>query len=470
MELNNINDFEDNYNSSQAIQWYTRPIFVYKLINKALRTDDIKQLYIFRFFLSDICLNLRQLQERTPLESHPKLYRGTRLPCYDLMEIFHKCGHLISLNGFLSTSKNIEVAHMFAGTHEAKNVQRQNDTEIMRSVLFEIEIDYNVAKEDLPICADITDLSHIQEEEEILFDFATVFEVCSVTTDSEEEEYWSDTTALWRIQLKTTDRGNKLVHDYIELNRLETAESNNIIVFGQLLADMGLYNYSRRHFRYLLNNYSQSQLEELNLDKGLILFHIGRSYELLCKIPEAENYSKQALNLQMNSQSPTSRKNLARILNNMGSLFQSRNMLKEALKYYGRAMKLLKYKTTTQNIVRAQILNNIGNVYQVKHMNKRALKYYFRALAIQEEILPAGHQHIARCLNNISNVYKDRNDLERSMLFKTRAQNMRQMILRPDHPEYLFSEASRNIVFNTPKDNYRNPAFYPMLSDVRYMT
>lgn len=48
-ELERINQFERTYRCEDAIQWYTKNSFVYRLINKALRTKDIEQLYIIRY-------------------------------------------------------------------------------------------------------------------------------------------------------------------------------------------------------------------------------------------------------------------------------------------------------------------------------------------------------------------------------------------------------------------------------------
>jgi hypothetical protein len=38
----------------QAIQWYTAEYFLYKLLNKAIRTEGIELLYAFRFYLIDL--------------------------------------------------------------------------------------------------------------------------------------------------------------------------------------------------------------------------------------------------------------------------------------------------------------------------------------------------------------------------------------------------------------------------------
>ena len=57
-ELERIDEFERLYISEGTIQWYTRNSFVYRFIIIALRTKDVEQLNIFRYFIQDLCLVL----------------------------------------------------------------------------------------------------------------------------------------------------------------------------------------------------------------------------------------------------------------------------------------------------------------------------------------------------------------------------------------------------------------------------
>lgn len=58
-ELQRINEFERCYKCEDAINWYTKNSFVYHLINKVLRTENIEQLYLFRYFIQDLCAAFR---------------------------------------------------------------------------------------------------------------------------------------------------------------------------------------------------------------------------------------------------------------------------------------------------------------------------------------------------------------------------------------------------------------------------
>ena len=65
-----IIDFERSYTPTDAINWYTRTSFVFKVINKALRTRNIVIIYKFRSLIQDIYKQLREIQEgQLPLTS-----------------------------------------------------------------------------------------------------------------------------------------------------------------------------------------------------------------------------------------------------------------------------------------------------------------------------------------------------------------------------------------------------------------
>ncbi|CAF1102329.1 unnamed protein product [Didymodactylos carnosus] len=48
LELTRIEEFRRTYNADMAISWYTRDTFIYRMVNQALRTENIDALYLFR--------------------------------------------------------------------------------------------------------------------------------------------------------------------------------------------------------------------------------------------------------------------------------------------------------------------------------------------------------------------------------------------------------------------------------------
>lgn len=49
-EYKQITEFTESYKLDKSIYWYTKNSFLYKIVNKALRTEDIGQLHISFFY------------------------------------------------------------------------------------------------------------------------------------------------------------------------------------------------------------------------------------------------------------------------------------------------------------------------------------------------------------------------------------------------------------------------------------
>ena len=165
-ELTNVDDFERNYKASDAIVWYTKDCFLYRLVNKALRTEDVEALYDFRFYILDLSKELeksfndiKQNEQSNVL----RLYRGFKTSMEEVMSLKNNIGNLISSNGYLSTSRNRQVAYTFA----KKPTNRPN----VQKVFVEYYVDLSSIK--TVIFADIAQFSKFPDEAEVLFDLGT---------------------------------------------------------------------------------------------------------------------------------------------------------------------------------------------------------------------------------------------------------------------------------------------------------
>ena len=56
-----IDEFEATYDPSNAIYWYTRDTFLYKMVNMALRTENIAVVWRLRFYIQDLYEQLKRL-------------------------------------------------------------------------------------------------------------------------------------------------------------------------------------------------------------------------------------------------------------------------------------------------------------------------------------------------------------------------------------------------------------------------
>jgi len=103
--LKEINDFNMNYRSENAILWYTSLHFTYKLLNKGLRTENLDLLTPFLFFIFDMKKCLAREHHSSPDKETNILYRGIKMLFEDFEKLKQMKGELISMNGFVSTSR-----------------------------------------------------------------------------------------------------------------------------------------------------------------------------------------------------------------------------------------------------------------------------------------------------------------------------------------------------------------------------
>ncbi|CAF1394223.1 unnamed protein product, partial [Rotaria sordida] len=127
-ELSLLNEFEKFYSLEQALWWYTREEFLYRLINKALCVLNIDLLFLCRFFIRDIQQQLEQQQ------------------CLSFLYLY-RCQ--------LMTKEEIQLLQNSIGVKPFAN---------------------------------ITSFSYFPEEEEILFMLGSIFRLISV--DRDEDELW----------------------------------------------------------------------------------------------------------------------------------------------------------------------------------------------------------------------------------------------------------------------------------------
>ncbi|CAF4499283.1 unnamed protein product, partial [Rotaria sp. Silwood2] len=170
---NDISIFQETYTPDTAIQWYSRDSFVYRAFNKACRMLDSDAIIEFHSFVKDLDAQLKQLhcQQINDGTLLPlTVYRGqTTWGRDDIEKICANVGHLISMNTFLSTSTNREVANMYVSGGD-KNT----------SVIFEITVNDIKNNKYYPPFAHIRQFSQFEGEDEVLFGMSSIFKVISV--------------------------------------------------------------------------------------------------------------------------------------------------------------------------------------------------------------------------------------------------------------------------------------------------
>ena len=504
-ELTQINQFEKTYTKAECIRWYTRETFVYKMVNKALRTEDIQQLHTFRFYITDLSSSLADEWKNRSIDDEQirtKIYRGAQLLSNELEQFQSNEGHLISINGYLSASRLERVAEMFS-----KNEPRRIDS---RPVIFEIECDHQCS-----IFADIARFSDFPDEEEVLFDLGAVFKVERVCPSD----------SLWKIYLTATNEGREIAREYIEETKKELHGDSVVILFGSLLTRMGRYERAETYFHdlfktpgnenlahihnqlglvyhakadfiqamhqfdlayqllndsprdcaFLFRNMSHVLIEQGYYEKALVysckaidvsegrndeyqlemahsLQSAGLSYFGLRKYTNALEFYERALTIKRNCL-PENHVHIAETLNSIGSVYLMNKNVERALIYYQLSLEMYRTCLPNDHPDIANVLNNIGDYFFQKRQYDQALQHYQMALMMKEKCFPFDHPSVATTLNNISTVFSMKNEKNKALKMCLKALNIREKILPSDHLDLATSFSSAGHKYEAMNDN-----------------
>jgi hypothetical protein len=114
VQLRQIDEFREKYKSEDAVYWYTREIFLYPLLNRALRTENVDIIFKFRMIIIDLCRQLAHLFDSATYTT-PTLtvYRGQRMSPCEIEKLCNNVSGLISMNSFVSTTLNEKETRRF---------------------------------------------------------------------------------------------------------------------------------------------------------------------------------------------------------------------------------------------------------------------------------------------------------------------------------------------------------------------
>ncbi|CAF1665064.1 unnamed protein product [Rotaria magnacalcarata] len=165
VQLRKIKCFDETCSDENAIQWYTKDSFLYRMLNKAFRTKNIDLMCKFQYFMTLLYQNFERLSKSQNKYSSI-VYRGQIMYKNELDKLRSNVGSLISINTMLSTSRDHAAASVFIRGAE-------------NAVIFKINIPNQNDKSFLPFI-DISEFSELPSEEEVLFFMGTVFSLDSI--------------------------------------------------------------------------------------------------------------------------------------------------------------------------------------------------------------------------------------------------------------------------------------------------
>ncbi|CAF1376947.1 unnamed protein product [Rotaria sp. Silwood1] len=435
-----IEEFHKTYKFTEALSFYTNDSFLYRLFNRALRTENIDFLFIFRFFLADMYNQLKKLHT-DQFSTNPKytgetliLYRGQMMRVSEFSHVKDNVGGLLSVNTFFSTTEDFQVAILYSGFDD------KNRSSDFISVIFEIEIDLIQPVTKKPF-ASIEHLSRFPEEHEVLFSVGSIFRILNA-------QYMQISEGYWLVKIKLVDNDS----DINELrNELENkyCHKSNLCHLGNALIGMGDYARAERYFRMLLEYLPESHSSvgliygSLGLvcskrgnyqaalefhERALQCFtriniydeqanicqtyaHIATVYHELGKPDLALKYCTMATNT---NSSPDS---LSYIYNQMALVYRDKGDYILALDYFKKTLNIEKeiLKKTKYNPLLATMYNNIGEIYIHLGDDENAFKHLQYALNIRLKGTVSTHTDLAAIYNNLGLIYERRNELKQAL-------------------------------------------------------
>ncbi|CAF1350953.1 unnamed protein product [Didymodactylos carnosus] len=408
-QLQVINEFQRDYENWVSIWWYTRDSFVYRLLNKALRQQNIDVLFLFRFLIHDIYVLLQE-QQKCFNQDIMLLYRGQWLHKTEFECLKTSRGQYISMNTFLSTTKNRQLALIYAGSD---NIEKN-----LISVLFEIKA--NTRRNDLKPFADVTYMSQFGEgESEILFMIGSVFNITDIDFNIIDK--------IWEIKLELTGENDKQLKDVYLSLRNEIGEEVSLLSLGHVLFQMGSHDKAIQCYH--------RALKQLPIEHP----YIQRCYYGLADVlsekhdyDQALFYYEQALKLEIDSVgSPYL---IGDIYNSIGMMFFDKVDYEKALFYYQKALDIFLNSIGFNELRTANVYGNIANLYNRQKRYDLAEKYYNECLKTGKNLLPDNHPHNTQTLMNIGVLQMNRRDYVSALESYKQCLKIELVTLPSEHP------------------------------------
>jgi len=374
-----IREFDQTYTSEQALWWYTRETFLYRLLNKALRIQNIDLLFFFRFFIYDI---QKQLEFDQCLQSI-QIYRAQLMSNNELNELKNSIGEYISINSFFSTSLDKKYTLFLLG--DVKSIHDD-----LHRVLFEINADPNHIG--VKPFADISSKSYFTNEFEVLIMLGAIFRLNNIYLNEEN---------IWIINLLLcSDQDYDLKFRIDQIKRKYDDHDTNLFSFGRILHQMNKYTDAEKYYRRLLTEFSDDYKQT-----GLCYYQLGRVYSGRGKYDESIKWYEKSLKIMMETMNSND-SNIAECFNSIGNIYRKKQDYEQAIEAYQKAKDIWEQEFGENHLKVAMCLINMGVVYDAKENYIQALQCLEKALIIKQNYLGINHSDVAILYNNIGLVYE----------------------------------------------------------------
>ncbi|CAF1207135.1 unnamed protein product [Rotaria sp. Silwood1] len=417
VQLAQIDEFERKYQSKDAIRWYTKPGFLFYIVNRALPSQDVWVLYTCRYFIVDLCCCLEEVSSLQSFAS-VRLYREAKLNRDELEQL--QVGSLVSTNAFFSCSSDRNVADMFIGIDLISDIwSTHNRNAWQQFVLFIIDVNCKTSMN--IVVADVSNESELPDENEMIFNFGSTFIINKISFDNNK--------GIWLIQMSSSLDHIRINDQYEKYIHTRLQHTNPTILFGHSLANISCdYVQSMNYFHRLLRILPIDDVERPN-----IYYNLGRIYRFIEKFEKSLECFRCA-QLLIRLLLPERMFDYCRILSRTGIVYSYLEDSERALKVLRQALVLHKKSFPVNHTEIPFHLNRLGYAYFKAKQYNHVLSVLNSAENFLQTKMPVNHQEYTKTLHSIGLVYRCLNDDKRALICFQEALRKRHSLLGKDHP------------------------------------
>ncbi|CAF1270360.1 unnamed protein product [Adineta steineri] len=301
-------------------------------------------LYLCRFFIRDIRTELAKHQYPNPV----RVYRGQRMSRLELEQLQNMIDQLVVVKSILSTSTSREVAKIFLSYSHDSQTEDQK-----KPVLFEIDADPHMYRDEKKPFANITELSNFDTEEEVLFMYGSIFRLTDVYY---QDDIWNVKMSLWKFE----ETELQPVLDMLGDNQTNPKG-----------------NKSPLEFICLLSGFDQDDL----------VVKLTKQYLLELTWGGITNYDYSI--------------EIAKCYHRLGFTDLKRSLYDSALEWFSKALEMFATVIPTTHLFTAATHLSMGDIFSGKGDIKQAHNEYQIALNIYERDYGIEHPTTKACRENI---------------------------------------------------------------------
>ena len=416
-QLFRIEEFEHMYRANDAIRWYTKPDFLFHVVNKALRSRDMLALYTFRYYIRDLSNRLKETSS-AQFNASFRLYRGTRIHRNEVENLQNGC--VVATNCFFSCSSYRNVAEAFIsidGLTERSPSHGRNET--LQFILFEIDVDLTNCPD--TVVANVSAQSELADEYEMIFIVGSTFIIDHIDYDPKR--------CLWLIRMSSFSDIRQTSHKYERYARQRLREISSIVLFGDTLGSIECdYIHSLEYFYRLLRT-----LPINHVDRPEIYYALGRIYRVLEKYEKALACFR-CVQLLLHRQLPQRMYAYCRALGGIGSVYARLGDSKRAINRLEQAIALQRKSLPDNHTEIPFHLNRLGYGYFKAKQFESALFTLYEADKFFQTRMPIDHQGHGETFHILGLVYRSLGDNEKAYEHFIEALRKRDSLLAKDHP------------------------------------